>query len=74
MKTYTISVEQHHIDAGVPEDVVRCPIGLALQDAGGAGIYFPYDSLPDVAQRFIRDFDDGKQVKPFTFIMDDYRY
>ncbi len=30
--------------------------------------YSKYISLPPIAQTFIDDFDNGKEVKPFTFV------
>lgn len=72
MKTYTINVTQRHINTGVRGHVMTCAIGLAMQDAGAAGVFFPVESLPEVAQQFMRDFDEGRAVRPFVFQMDVY--
>ena len=69
-REYHIKVTQRHIDNGKRGDSMRCPIGLALEDAGGAGVMFPLESLPEVAQNFVRDFDAGRYVAPFQFIME----
>lgn len=73
MRTYHINVTWDDIRRGIRGDVARCPTGLAMERAGAAGVYFPIESLPEVAQNFIRDFDAGRAVRPIEFIMDDYR-
>ncbi len=61
-------------------DAARCPIALALRRAkagpapsvgcrtwnDGAGMVY---DLPKKAQTFIQRFDDGKKVKPFSFVV-----
>ena len=69
-REYHIRVTQDHIRRGERGSLMRCPIGLALEDAGGAGVMFPLSSLPEVAQNFVRDFDEGRRVEPFQFIME----
>lgn len=70
-----ISVEQKHINKGTKADIISCPINLACitkyPDAyTGTTIIFLDGKeyfLPKTAQKFIRDFDAGRPVKPFTF-------
>jgi hypothetical protein len=73
MRTYDINVTWDDIRRGKRGDVAMCPTGLAMERAGAAGVYFPIEALPEVAQDFIRDFDNGLPVQPIHFIMDDYR-
>lgn len=75
-----VSVTQAHIDAGVSKSECRCPIALALTDAGCTGVEvgnftvgFKYGTqhvdvdIPQLVERFVRDFDFGRQVFPFEF-------
>lgn len=66
-----IKVTQEHIDNGVRQDCMGCPIALACKDAGiktpwvtetyVASCQFPSGeekiSLPLVAEEFVRNFD-----------------
>lgn len=76
-----IHVRPHHIAAGKREDCEACPIALALTEATGrqgwevgdsqAWLWAPmvlrHYPLPDVATRFVHDFDAGRPVRPFSF-------
>lgn len=78
-----IKVTQEHIDKGIPEDTMACPIALALYDAGFKGydvdIITATDKacakrldskeiiLPNICRDFILDFDHGGLVQPFEF-------
>ena len=69
-----IVVSQLHIDAGSPVDTNKCPIALSLRDMGfiihvsrnKVSLTKEYE-LPLSARRFLVDFDDGKNVQPFSF-------
>ena len=76
-----IEVKQKHIDNGQKFRSVRCPVALAAKETVGPEVqlifgpdYFVvaghprarYD-LPLEVQDFIRAFDDGLPVQPFTF-------
>lgn len=81
----TIAVTQDDIDRGAKavNDGDSCPVALAVQRAPGLGCahvtkaevvpngnYFePGIPLPDVAVEFIRRFDEGEPVEPFTFTL-----
>lgn len=78
----TINVTQEHISKG-KRYAWECPIALALKDAicrwcgpnVGTNYIGFYDKseirhiveTPVAAQEFIRKFDNGKPVKPFSF-------
>lgn len=77
----TINVTYSHIINGHREDCTRCPITLALRDAGltkatsgnlsVSGIPGrPAFPLPESARKFIRRFDEGHSVEPFSFELD----
>jgi len=82
MKTININVTENDIRQGVPEDCNQCPIAIAALRVfpeteirvGDMIEVYPlngddeewYD-LPDSALEFISDFDDGKDVHPFSF-------
>ena len=84
-----ISVTQKHINEGVRQKSKYCPISLALQEAfpdecsvtvGGDDTTFVSASmgvrdivLPDVARKFISEFDSGSKVAPFKFAIDTRR-
>lgn len=78
--TLTVNVEQKHIDKGDQCECDTCPVALALLDAGCDDVsvtYYYIDftykdearciATPDHIENFINDFDDGKDVKPFSF-------
>lgn len=76
-----IIVKQKYILNGCPNNSFQCPIALAYYDQykidfneiqiGFSGIYvnrrLKY-KFPRKASRFVKDFDHGKKVKPFSFI------
>jgi DNA gyrase inhibitor GyrI len=75
-----INVCQEHINRGERKRCDRCPIALAVKDkleskdinvnAMGifVGLYCQFKwHLPKSAQKFIKRFDAGGHVKPFTF-------
>lgn len=75
----TIRVTQDHIDRGMEGNINLCPIAQAIR----ACTEYPYAwvgsikwytsvggesmMLPRKARRFIKRFDAGKPVKPFSF-------
>lgn len=76
-----VEVKAKHIKAGLPENFRFCPIALAVKDKGFQRPYVTvevsaYDkednpvvaSLPLKALNFIDKFDEGKKVKPFSFV------
>ena len=77
-----VHITAKHIAAGAVHSK-RCPIALALQDAGfprasvGMATYSvdgTYDGtglLPDAARVFVRDFVHGKPVEPFSVELDE---
>lgn len=81
MKIY---VTQEHINRGIKNDCIRCPVALALFDAFpntkrvdvDTGTLFWTNSMgdrnwsktPRSVWRFINRFDRGSDVKPFAFI------
>jgi hypothetical protein len=81
-----ITVTQAHIDAGIAGAPGSCPIALAIKSLKpeyikdrrlGVGLGYVHIPerrsipLPRVARDFIRAFDDGKKVEPFTFTLED---
>ena len=76
-----IEVTEQHIRHGTRNNCEHCPIALAVNEtfnintavvsgedfAIGEGINFKEYSLPQEARDFIRQFDDGDEVQPFTF-------
>ena len=74
-----ITVTAMHIKIGVPLSSLACPIFLAAKGAGlrEVSVYCysmrvgPYKlSLPEKAQDFIRRFDAGEKVAPFSFTVE----
>lgn len=77
-----INVTENDIRAGIPEDCHSCPVALALVrqcQCEGAEIsddltlHFPglkmeFD-LPDTVASFIKAFDKGEDVVPFSFTL-----
>lgn len=72
----TVRVTALDIKYGQRGKAFRCPIALALKDMGynnpavGTDVIIPdIDTfgLPKNAQDFIKNFDKGLPVKPFTF-------
>lgn len=76
-----IEVKQHHIDAGVKKNA--CPVALAINEklemqpgsvfvhpnivSIGEGIHLWVVGLPLSVNTFIRQFDSGDKVEPFSF-------
>lgn len=81
MKKVLINVTEKHIKNGLAFEGGSCPVALALIDMGynkrvGNTLIFNINMiadqfLPRSACRFIRNFDDGKKVKPFSFYYND---
>lgn len=77
MKTIKIRVTKADIEAGKCCSSISCPIALAIQRcckpkflSVGYDVCINSDwdiPLPAAANQFIRDFDGGRPVKPFTF-------
>lgn len=75
-----IDVVQEDINHGKRENPLACPIALAIGRSIGtvsvevntvrSKTHWVY--LPMKAQVFIRDFDAGKLVQPFSFELDDW--
>jgi hypothetical protein len=75
-----IEVTQEHIDNGDRESNSRCPIALAMIDAGyncpfvgNSGVNtFDHSrvDLPQVAVEFIQNLSSKRNVKPFSFELD----
>lgn len=75
-----VRVTKEHISRGCEGDSGDCPIALAIWeqykpsnlDVLYRNVYMDGDRyvLPSRAQKFIRNFDGGQNVKPFTFTLD----
>lgn len=79
-----VKVTQEHIDKGIPSDLCNCPIALAMKDnftfveingnvrcAKNETIY--RGLLGPITLKFIKDFDNGREVKPFEFDIELYK-
>lgn len=76
----TIRVTAEHIAAGRRFHRCECPIALAIKECTGEP-WIVYHSridrifgslilaLPDVARKFIADFDGGRPVQPIEFTL-----
>jgi hypothetical protein len=85
MAKITIDVTQADIEAGHPLACSACPIALAAQRAFGdrpvivdsflsiRGQDRLVWSMPSAAYAFIRDFDAGRPVEPFSFTLEGVR-
>ena len=78
-----IEITQHDIDYGVRGEYSLCPIARAVKrkiygkvtvSGDHISIFttdiirrYSYYKLPQKAKDFIKRFDEGKKVKPFTF-------
>jgi hypothetical protein len=83
--TIAVHVTQEHIDKGCKWSCARCPVALAMLAAGlkdiSVGGYFIrwWDDricemrTPSKVDRFMRNFDTGRKVSPFTFELTDER-
>jgi hypothetical protein len=81
-----IDVTQEHIDRGVSKDCLRCPVALAIMchvqpttsiSVGDDAItmlplggWFHDQQAPSVVRQFVRGFDRGDDVVPFSFDLD----
>ncbi len=83
-KLVKVRVTETHIKEGRRCVSFACPITKALNEATALNTWFVGDvyaynnnnnrdmttvTLPRAAQRFVRNFDDGKVVKPFNFVL-----
>lgn len=80
LRTYKVSVTQEHIRKGSRHDCSSCPIALALKDMfPGRHVFVDIISMRvgrhnsyghcDLTHEFMKDFDNGKPVEPFDFLM-----
>ncbi len=63
-------VTQADIDKGVPRDMHKCPVSLAVQRALGGkyvGQQAQLRPLHEIAMKFMREFDAGMKVEPVEF-------
>ena len=81
VETYTINVTEEHISQGTRNAPAHCPIAQAIEDVfedpttyadvneEEIGVYPDFlVGVPNtVVQAFIRAYDAGEAVKPFTF-------
>ncbi len=72
----TINVTQEDIDKGKQGDSCKCPVALALRRihpgarVGSLTLFIADDwveSTPEVARKFISEFDNGRPVGPISF-------
>lgn len=65
-----IKITNKHIKAGVKNDNNSCPIALAIKEHGFSGKN-PCCTITNADESkcidFMRDFDSGKPVQPFSF-------
>jgi hypothetical protein len=76
-----VRVTKKDICRGVMGSCTRCPVVLALNRATGVEWHVIGSTaskaggsqlcLPHKARQFIRNFDSGRPVKPFSFMMSD---
>ena len=79
-----IKVGRKHIANGIKEDAEYCPIALAMQGAGLKLVdvqpenatyyrdsYYHNVPLPVEAKIFVNEFDSGKNVMPFEFVINE---
>lgn len=74
-----VNITQEHIDRGQKGRAHRCPMALAVRDQLNLSteqvavtqytLYIDCKSyiLPPTASNFVRAFDAGREVSPFTF-------
>lgn len=84
MEPITVEVKAEHIKQGIPVCCEACPIALALQEqfndmgewawAGPKILHFNAQDFitPMEAARFMKDFDCGRLVHPFTIVITEY--
>jgi len=75
-----IHVTEKHIKKGVGFNPWKCPTAKAIQEATGrkptvTSEWYGFNneelSLPKKVTKFIDNFDRGKKVKPFSFVLKD---
>ena len=76
-----IRVTQEHIDKGIRGSCTKCPIALALIDAGldnpSVGVYYMRGGgrhlfgCPQIIKNFMTLFDNGAYAAPFEFEIPD---
>lgn len=81
-KRIKVSVTMAHILVGRRANCINCPVALAMRDATGenrtraynyhALVGDVYYRLPERAKRWISKFDEGGEIKPFNFYLQDY--
>jgi hypothetical protein len=79
MKRFKIEVTENDIKRGVAWNVDKCPVARAMRRATrNMACYASLSELkvgiklvntPTRCQRFMRNFDDGENVKPFSFVI-----
>jgi hypothetical protein len=81
MAKHTINVTQEDIDQGKRTSPTQCAVALAMRrETGNEWVVGEYDMdnfqtnigvrLPEEARTFIKDFDYGRPVEPFSFTVD----
>jgi hypothetical protein len=75
--TYTINVTKEDIQNGKPIHISKCPVALAITRATGRTCEVDLDAIyvdglglvysPTEVVKFVRAFDDGKNVDPLAF-------
>lgn len=80
----TVEVTEDDIKKGVPGEADACAIVRAVRRATGRRVVNIdgesveimkddfYMALPKKAKQFVLDFDDGKDVEPFSFVLKGY--
>lgn len=71
-KPIRITVTAEHIKRGVKDDSFLCPIALAMIEVIGAEEHERVNNgacLPASVLKFVKRFDSGKPVKPFSFLL-----
>lgn len=76
-----IRVTKKHIKQGVISDPYSCPVALAIRDKGFECVVTEHTirtnniwaykryNCPRSVSRFVKAFDKGRKVKPFSFIL-----
>ena len=80
----TVNVTQDHIDKGARKEAYDCPVSLALGEADPGsdwcvstrhimretGTHVGFIDPPATVSKFVRRFDNGDPVQPFSFEID----
>jgi len=73
-----IHVTEKHIINGKTTNPWQCPVALAIKEATGRkptviSEWYSFNNeelpLPEKVTKFIDNFDRGKKVKPFSFVL-----